>query len=274
VTEYLSRSAGDREASSLPESTAADRDGSGLLHLQALVEYDGTDYYGFQVQATKPTIQGELEAALGTLTGEAVRIRYAGRTDTGVHALGQVITMSLRWRHSLADLQRAWNARLPHSIAVRELRTVKESRFHPRFSARSRVYQYTVWTAPWRSPLHQRFAHHEPRPLDVVAMNQAAGLLIGSHDFASFGQPPQGENTLREVYVARWQWSDTHLLRLEIEANAFLRRMVRTITGTLLEVGLGRRPVASIAELLARRDRGLAAPPVPACGLCLVAVKY
>lgn len=274
MTEHAGRADGHHEASSLANSMADDQATPDELHLLALVEYDGTDFYGFQVQADKPTIQGELEAALATLTGEAVRVRYAGRTDTGVHALGQVIAMSLHWRHSLADLQRAWNARLPTSIAVRELQAVREIRFHPRFSARSRVYQYSVWTAPWRSPLHQRFAHHEPRPLDLAAMNEAAGLLIGSHDFASFGQPPQGENTVREIYVARWRWASMHLLRLEVEANAFLRRMVRTLTSTLLEVGTGRRTTASVAELLASQDRGLAPPPAPACGLCLVEVKY
>lgn len=243
------------------------------LHLRAFCEYDGTNYYGFQIQANKPTVQGELEATLARLTGETIRIRYAGRTDAGVHALGQVIALHTHWRHSVADLERAWNALLPSDIAVRQMEPVATPDFHPRYSARSRLYRYTVWQAPWRSPLHCRYALHEPRPLDVERMNAAAQLLIGQHDFASFGQPTQGESTVREVYSAQWRASGP-LLHFEIEANAFLRRMVRTTVSTLLEVGLGRRPVESIAELLAARNRALVARPAPAHGLCLVAVRY
>jgi tRNA pseudouridine38-40 synthase len=238
-----------------------------------LVEYDGTGYHGFQVLSGWPSVQGQLEQVLLRLTGQAIRIRYAGRTDAGVHAQGQVIAADVRWRHSLVDLERAWNALLPADIAVREVARVTDPTFHPRFSARSRVYRYTVWTAPWRSPLHGRYAHHEARPLDVACMNRAAALLVGSHDFATFGQPTQGDSTVRNVMRAGWQQIDS-VLHFEIEANAFLRRMVRTIVGTLLAVGIGQQSVDSVAEVLAARDRSLAAPPAPACGLCLVEVKY
>jgi tRNA pseudouridine38-40 synthase len=241
--------------------------------VRALVEYDGTDYFGFQVQADKPTIQGSLEDVLATLTGQRVRIRYAGRTDAGVHAVGQVISAEIVWRHAVADLERAWNALLPPTIAVRGLKQVTTPRFHPRFSAASRLYRYTVWTSAWRSPLHSRYAHHEPRPLDVAAMNRAGAVLLGRHDFASFGRPTQGESTVREVKAATWR-QDSALLHFEIEANAFLQRMVRTVVGTLLAVGTGIRPVSSVEAVLAARDRSAAAPPAPACGLCLVEVKY
>jgi tRNA pseudouridine38-40 synthase len=243
------------------------------LPIRALVEYDGAGYHGFQVLSDKPSIQGTLEQVLERLTGQSTRIRYAGRTDAGVHALGQVIAADVQWRHSLADLERAWNALLPADIAVRDLVQVDDASFHPRFSASSRLYRYTVWTAPWRSPLQARYAHHEPRPLDVARMNQAAALLAGRRDFASFGQPTQGDSTVRVVYRAGWQ-STGWTLHFEIEANAFLRRMVRTIVGTLLEVGQGRRSVESVSQMLAAPDRALAAPPAPACGLCLVEVKY
>lgn len=243
------------------------------LHVRALVEYDGTDYFGFQVQAARPTIQGTLEKVLGRLTGASPRLRYAGRTDTGVHALGQVIAADLYWRHSLSDLERACNALLPQDIAVRQVEQVEDRGFHPRFSARSRVYRYTVWVAPWRSPLHQRYSHHEARPLDIGAMNEAAAALVGEHDFATFGQPTQGDSTVRYVHRATWQAHDWQL-HFEIEGNAFLRRMVRTIVGTLLEVGRGERPMSSVAEILTMRDRSLAAQPAPARGLCLVAVNY
>jgi tRNA pseudouridine38-40 synthase len=238
-----------------------------------LVEYDGTDYCGFQVLSDRPSVQAALEQVLLRLTGQATRIRYAGRTDAGVHAQGQVIAADVRWRHSLADLERAWNALLPADIAVREVARVTDPTFHPRFSARSRVYRYTVWTALRRSPLHGRYAHHEARPLDVARMNRAATLLVGSHDFASFGQPTQGDSTVRDVMRAGWQQMGS-TLHFEIEANAFLRRMVRTVVGTLLAVGAGRQSVESVAEVLAARDRSLAAPPAPACGLCLIEVKY
>lgn len=218
-------------------------------------------------------MQGALEQVLQRLTGQPTRIRYAGRTDAGVHAQGQVIAADVLWRHSLVDLERAWNALLPADIAVRQLARVTDPSFHPRFSALSRVYRYTVWTAPWRSPLHGRYTHHEPRPLDVEQMNRAAALLVGSHDFASFGQPTQGDSTVREVMRAGWQPMGS-ALHFEIEANAFLRRMVRTIVGTLLETGKGLRSAASIGEVLAAHNRALAAPPAPACGLCLVEVKY
>lgn len=218
-------------------------------------------------------MQGALEQVLQRLTGHPCRIRYAGRTDAGVHAEGQVIAADVVWRHSLADLERAWNALLPPDIAVRQLAENADPGFHPRFSARSRVYRYTVWAAPWRSPLHRRYTHHEPRRLDVERMNQAAALLIGSHDFASFGQPTQGDSTVREVMRAGWQ-SNGPLLVFEIEANAFLRRMVRTVVATLMETGAGWRSVENVSQVLAARDRSQAAGPAPACGLCLVEVKY
>ncbi len=258
-----------RPTSTQPAPAATER----LLPIRALVEYDGTDYHGFQILPDKPSVQGALEQVLQRLTGHSVRIRYAGRTDAGVHALRQVIAADVHWRHGLPDLERAWNALLPADIAVRELARVTDPRFHPRFSASSRVYRYAVWTAPWRSPLQDRYSHHEPRPLDVERMNRAAALLVGAHDFASFGRPTQGDSTVREVLRAGWQGSGW-TLHFEIEANAFLQRMVRTIVGTLLEVGRGQRRVESVSQMLAARDRKLAAPPAPARGLCLVEVKY
>ncbi len=244
-----------------------------LLPVRALAAYDGTDYHGFQILSDKPSVQGTLEQVLQRLTGQPVRIRYAGRTDAGVHAEGQVIAADVAWRHSLADLERAWNALLPPDVAVRAVTEVTDEGFHPRFSARSRVYRYTVWTGSWRSPLHRRYAHYEPKPLDVARMNEAAALLLGSHDFASFGQPTQGDSTVREVFRAGWQTNGA-LLHFEIEANAFLRRMVRTVVGTLLDVGAGRRSVEAVGQVLAAHKRSLASRPAPACGLCLVEVTY
>lgn len=244
----------------------------GRARYRATVEYDGTDYYGFQVQANRPTIQGTLEHALADIAGEAVRVIGAGRTDSGVHALGQVIGFRLAWRHSVEDLQRALNARLPEDIVIREVALAEEG-FHPRFSARSRVYRYTVLNQPLRSPLARRFAHQVAAPLDLAAMNAAAETLVGWHDFATFGNPMRGESTVRQVMRAGWVSAD-NVLFFDIEANAFLRRMVRTVVSALLLIGQGKMEAESMAALLAARERRQAPPPAPACGLCLMQVKY
>lgn len=240
--------------------------------VMAVIEYDGTDYLGFQWQPEGRTIQGELERVLAELTGQATKIIGAGRTDAGVHAVGQVISFVPRWRHSLPELQRAMNALLPADIAVHQMAWVADD-FHPRFNAVSRAYRYTILNRPIRSPLVQRFAYHYPKPLDVNAMHRAAQCLVGSHDFASFGHPPQGENTVRQVYQAACTRQDPFIY-FDIVANAFLYRMVRNIVGTLLRVGMGELAVEGFEEILQARDGKRTGPPVPAHGLCLMRVNY
>lgn len=240
--------------------------------VMAIIEYDGTDYLGFQWQPEGRTIQGELERVLAELTGQETRVVGAGRTDAGVHAAGQVISFVPRWRHPLPDLQRAMNALLPADIAVHQIAWVADD-FHPRFSAVSRAYRYTILNQPIRSPLAQRFAYHYPRPLDAEAMDRAAQCLVGSHDFVSFGHPPQGENTVRQVYQAGCTRQD-QFIHFDIVANAFLYRMVRNIVGTLLRVGIGELSAEEFEEILRARDGRRAGPPVPAHGLCLVRVNY
>jgi len=239
---------------------------------RAVVEYDGTDFLGFQIQAQGRTVQGEIEKALQQVTQSVIRIEGAGRTDTGVHATGQVVAFNAQWKHSLTDLQRALNANLPADIVISDLKTV-DSTFHPRFDALSRSYRYTVINQPWPAVLQRRYAYHVKTPLAVNAMNEASRFLIGSHDFASFGKPPQGENTVRQVSQAEWT-ADGKLLNFEITANAFLYRMVRTIVGTLIQVGLGQLAVSEIKNILDARDLTRSAPPAPAHGLCLVRVTY
>lgn len=238
----------------------------------AIVEYDGTDYYGFQIQAQGPTVQGEIERALAAVTQEQGRIAGAGRTDTGVHAQGQVIVFSTAWRHSVEELQRALNAVLPEDIAVRELRPVAKG-FHPRFDAVSRWYRYTILNQPLRSPLARCFAYHFPHRLDVAAMNEAAGILVGSHDFASFGRAPQGDNTVRQVYRALWT-PEEPFVYFDIVANAFLYRMVRSLVGTLLLVGTGKLSLDGFEEILQAADRDRAGQLAPAHGLCLIKANY
>ena len=258
-----------------------------VLSVCGKVAYDGTDYHGFQVQAGVPTIQGTLEAALARFCRPVGRVAGAGRTDSGVHASGQVVAVQVHWRHSLAQLQKAWNAYLPDAIAVREVK-VAPTGFHPRFSAQERVYRYYVvagdGTTLGRSPLTNRFAFHVAKPIDVAAMQAAADLIVGEHDFATFGLPTQGESTIRKVLAAEWQVVTDSLVRwdaapprrlvLTIRANGFLRNMVRKLVGSFLAVGRGEWSVQRMADALASKDRSRSAPLAPPNGLILEHVVY
>lgn len=260
-----------------------------VQHICGLVAYDGTAYHGFQYQRDVPTIQGELERALCTLTKQDIRVIGSGRTDSGVHARGQVIAARVPWRHSVGALQRAWNVNLPDDMVVRHLQ-LAPTNFHARFSALYRTYRYSVYQfvkdrdEPQRSPLTDRFALYVTKPLDLMALNTAAAYLVGEHDFATFGQPPEGENTVRHVYTAVWQAVQTDLSRLmgypgvlfvfTIKANAFLYQMVRNLVGSLLEVGFGHWEPTDFKSALAACDRSCSAPPVPPCGLILEKVEY
>jgi len=244
----------------------------GRQYVRATVAYDGTDFLGFQWQSQGRTVQGVLEAALQQVTQAPTRVIGAGRTDTGVHARGQVIGFRTVWRHPLPDLQRAMNAVLPGDIAVSELGPAEAS-WHPRFSAVRRHYRYTVLNQIWRSPLDRRYVHLVTQPLDLPAMQAASDLLVGAHDFAAFGRPTQGDSTMRCIFSARWR-REGPLFSFDIVGNAFLRNMVRSLVGILLHVGTGIWPVEQVTAVLESRDRALAAPPAPACGLCLMQVDY
>ncbi|MGQ9456856.1 MAG: tRNA pseudouridine(38-40) synthase TruA [Anaerolineae bacterium] len=243
-----------------------------IRRVKAVIAYEGTDFLGFQKQAQGPTVQGTLEEVLGELAGHKVRVLGAGRTDAGVHAEGQVVVFDLAWRHPLDDLRNALNALLPRSVAVLDVAWAPEG-FHPRFDAVSRTYRYRVFNRPVRSPFEERFAWHVPEPLDVEPMNAAAALLVGVHDFASFGQPTQGDTTVREVYRAHWE-RQGDLVLFEIEANGFLRGMVRSLVGTLVDVGRGRLLPEEVGQVLQARDRSAASATAPPQGLFLVHVRY
>jgi len=255
------------------------------MRVRALVSYDGTAYSGYQRQADVPTVQEALESALAQVTQESVTVLAAGRTDAGVHAVGQVIAFETAWRHSVADLQRAMNAVLPPDVAVRGLEEV-DARFHPRYDARLRHYRYRIYEAPIRSPIGRRYSLHMPYPLDRDVMEEAARSLVGERDFATFGQPPEGEVTVRRVVRATWGREPcgcpvpsgtrgaTSFLTFDIEANAFLYRMVRSIVGTLLDVGQGRMSVGEFEDALASCQRGRAGKTAAPQGLCLMRVDY
>ena len=240
---------------------------------RATVEYDGTEFQGYQIQPRGRTVQGELENSLKQISQVDIRIHGAGRTDAGVHATGQVIAFDVVWQHSLEDLQRALNATLPSDIVVKDLQ-ITTSTFHPRFSAMSRTYHYRIDNQPWPSVLRRLYAYNVKSELDVRAMEVVSQLLIGSHNFASFGKPPQGTKTVRQVMAANWSLLDQDQLLFSITANAFLYRMVRTIVGTIVQVGLGRLSKSEFEGILKAKDLTLSAPPAPAHGLCLVKVTY
>ncbi len=247
---------------------------------RAVVAYDGTPFFGFQRQAgDTPTVQGALEVALQRVTRQGITVIGAGRTDTGVHASGQVIAFDAAWQHEPQALQRAINANVPDSIALQTLAEA-EADFHPRFDARSRTYEYTLYVAPVRQPLLNNLAWHvATRPLDLTAMREAAGLLLGTHDFASFGQPPQGDNTVRtmlrsEIETMRPLDPEGQVFRYTIEANAFLYRMVRRIVGALARVGRGQITIDEFAAAFRSADGTWPNQTAPPRGLCLTKVMY
>jgi len=248
---------------------------------RARVAYDGTLYAGFQRQAEGTlTIQGELERAIEAVTRQRVTVVGAGRTDSGVHAAGQVIAFNAAWKHTPADLWRAINASLPSTIALQSLDET-EADFHPRYDARSRTYAYTLYSAPVRQPLLNKQTWHVPtaEPLDILTMQRAADHLVGVHDFAAFGQPAKGENTTREVMRAEWSAlphaaPGVQMLRFTIEGNAFLYRMVRRIVGALVQVGSGRLSSEEFQAVFRAADGSWANQTAPAHGLCLIEVMY
>lgn len=244
-----------------------------MIPVMAVVQYDGTDYYGFQIQTGTATIQGELEHALAQVTQAAIRVVGAGRTDTGVHARGQVISFRTDWRHALSDLQRALNATLPQAIAIQSIQVVDE-RFHARYAAHSRTYRYSLSNQMNRAPLHDRFAWHVHHPLEVPKMHQALQTCVGQHDFAAFGNAPEkGEHTIRELFSARC-WRELQGVFIELRANAFLQGMVRRIVGTLVRVGIGHMTPTEFASVWQTRDKALVKWKAGPQGLCLWSVEY
>ena len=251
------------------------------------VSYDGTDFVGWQRQANGVSVQGLIEEALSELDGRAVAVAGAGRTDAGVHALGQVAGFSLQRTIAADAVLRALNARLPHAIRVVDAGETDE-RFHPRFSAQAKRYCYRIWNAPVANPFERRYAWHVQDPLDIDAMNAAARLIVGCHDFAAFAASGSAvttaERTIVDSAVGRpivgdrsaitGSISGDSLITYDVSGSGFLRHMVRTIVGTLVEIGRSRHEAEWIAHVLASRSREAAGPTAPATGLFLVAVDY
>ncbi len=252
------------------------------MNIAALIEYDGTRFSGFQRQPVNrgPTIQGEIEAALRRITGAPVLIAGAGRTDSGVHASGQVISFQSDARLDADAWRRALNAHLPRDIAVRAARVAPDG-FHARKSALGRRYRYRVFYDPVRSPLRERYAWRAPNPLDVAAMRAAVACLPGERDFGAFGSSPRDSradgyrgHTVRRLTLARCEWIAPGEIAFDFAANAFLTGMVRRLVGTLALVGAGLLTVDGLRDILEARDKARAGPAAPPHGLCFTGVDY
>ena len=247
-----------------------------MRNLKITLQYDGTNYVGWQRQDAGMSIQQLLEDALAPIEGQRIVVHGAGRTDAGVHALAQVATAAMESALESSTLMRALNAVLPPDVRVLWVEEV-DAQFHARFSATGKVYEYRVVNAPFVSPFLQRYVWHVPQPLDVDAMREAAAHLHGSHDFAAFqGAGSAVGSTVRTVRSIVWENGGGYDLPfvMRIEGDGFLRHMVRNIVGTLVEVGSGRWPASRVAEIRTSRDRAQAGPTAPPQGLFLVRVDY
>ncbi len=235
--------------------------------------YDGGAFHGWQTQPGGLAAQDALEQALGRMAGHRVQTVCAGRTDAGVHAVAQVVHFDTDTERPLGAWQRGTNAHLPAGLAVQAAQVVDEA-FHARYGALSRRYRYLIWRSPERHPLWGPRAAWVHRPLAVDAMAEAAKALVGEHDFSAFRSSQcQARSPVRRLQALELSEQGA-LLRLDVQANAFLHHMVRNIVGALVWVGMGRRPSEWVGEILQARDRRLGAPTMAAQGLYLTGVSY
>ena len=241
--------------------------------LKITLAYDGTRFVGWQRQAEGESIQGLLEGALARLEGGEVTVHGAGRTDAGVHALGQVASARVTFQHDPSTVTRAVNAHLPPDVRVLDVADVHDG-FHARFSARGKSYRYQVRNTAVATPFDRSFVWHLPEPLSIGAMTQAAAVLVGTHDFSAF-RSVGSDNATAVRTMTRSEWRDSSgLLTYEIAGDGFLRHMVRAVVGTLVEIGRGWRSPDDIRALLDGRTRAHAGVTAPAQGLFLVSVDY
>jgi len=243
------------------------------LRIALGIEYDGTDFLGWQRLSHGATVQGAVEGALSTVADHGVEVTCAGRTDAGVHARCQVVHFDSAAARPLRGWMLGANANLPSSVAVRWAVQVADD-FHARFGARARRYRYAILNRVARPALEARHVAWERQPLDADAMHAAAQALVGEHDFSAFRTAAcQARTPFRNVHAIEVVRAGDRI-DIDIQANAFLHHMVRNIVGSLLPVGRGERPPGWLAELLAGRDRSVAGPTAPAAGLCFIGPRY
>lgn len=250
-----------------------------MRNLKLTLAYDGTGFCGWQVQPAVPSIQGTLASAIGRITGEKVLPQGSGRTDAGVHALAQIATFQTESVIPCANFVVALNDVLPASIRVLEVNEVPED-FHARKSATAKTYRYRIYRQAICPPFLARYEWHYPYPLDEAAMEQAAPLIDGEHDFTSFAAVDPEKNTegqqssnVRTIFSSRWQQRDDELV-YEVRGSGFLHHMVRNLVGTFVLVGKGTLKPQDVVTILKARDRSAAGATAPACGLYLVNVEY
>lgn len=249
------------------------------MNFKLLIQYDGTDFHGWQIQENQRTVQGELERVIGMIENEKVHISGAGRTDAGVHAEGMVANVHLNRPFTPENLRNAVNGNLWRDVRIMNAEKADED-FHARFSAKGKTYLYRVVNAPVMSPFWLRFAHHEARPLDVGRMNETARLFLGTHDWTAFSSSKSDcENKIRTItdFTVESFWdsrANASLIEFRITGNGFLRYMVRSIVGTMLEVGRGEKDSDTILSAIVGGDRSLAGKTAPAHGLTLLKVFY
>jgi tRNA pseudouridine38-40 synthase len=237
------------------------------------IEYDGTDYHGWQVQPGVPTIQGVLEEAMARIIGEPVHVSGAGRTDAGVHAIGQVASLRARFRHPPDTLRLALTSLLPPDIVVTAVEDAPE-RFDAQRWAHWKRYRYTLLIRPYPSAIERRYTLFVPQPLKMTSLVEAANILIGEHDFSSFqAAHSSADHPVRRIYVAQFRHEADHLV-FEITAGGFLRHMIRIIMGTLLDVGKGKLTPEDVQAILEAKDRNRASKTLSPHALCLLEVGY
>jgi tRNA pseudouridine38-40 synthase len=254
-----------------------------MRNLGILISYDGTNYSGFQAQPFKNTIQDKIEEAILALTGEQVKLVGSGRTDAGVHALGQVANFETRSPIPTQRWRLALNGRLPHDIVIRDVYEVPLN-FHSRRMAKRKTYQYTINNSRVPDVFGQRYQYFHPTPLDLSAMMEAIACIHGEHDFSTFCSRKSTKSShVRTIYEAqiiieRSDYPDHEgrngIFHIMISGNGFLYNMVRVIAGTLVQIGEGKRPASDMAHILSLRDRSAAGPTAVAQGLCLMSVEY
>ncbi|UFS68712.1 tRNA pseudouridine(38-40) synthase TruA [Geomonas sp. RF6] len=244
-----------------------------MRHIKLTIEYDGTNYAGWQIQPNGLAIQEVMEGALARMLGESVRLRSSGRTDAGVHAHGMVACFTTEKGLPLRAFREGLNANLPPDIAVRDASEVPLY-FNPRYHATGKHYRYTIQTRPLRAPLSRLYSWRLGAPLDIEAMREGCRRLVGKHDFAAFrGSNCAAKTTVRTIHSLELR-EEGEFLHLEVNGSGFLKNMVRVMTGTLVEVGQGRMTPDDISRLLKTGDRRQAGMTAPPQGLCLMEVFY